>query len=78
MEAGRLVLAIFRGLSSTFWLTRPADTGNVLDPHVPLVRIIRDFAASPSKVFRAHVEPDLVARCNCPNGTAMRVDHWDW
>jgi uncharacterized protein YndB with AHSA1/START domain len=34
----------------------------VSDPDVPLVRIIREFDAPPEKVYRAHVDPDLVAQ----------------
>ncbi|MDX1450115.1 MAG: polyketide cyclase, partial [Acidimicrobiia bacterium] len=34
---------------------------HVLDD-IPAVRIVREFDAPPDKVFRAHVEPDLVKR----------------
>jgi uncharacterized protein YndB with AHSA1/START domain len=47
------------------------------DPDVPMVRITREFDAPPAKVFRAHTDPELVARWNGPRGLEMRVDHWD-
>ena len=57
--------------------TATNETEITVDPHVPLVRITRTFDASPAKVFRAHTDPELVAQWNGPNGTGMRVDHWD-
>ena len=38
------------------------ETEISLDPKVPLVRITREFDATPAKVFRAHTDPDLLAR----------------
>jgi uncharacterized protein YndB with AHSA1/START domain len=58
-------------------MTRTFDTNIVVDPHVPLVRIVREFDAPPSKVFLAHADPELVAQWNGPNCTEMRIDHWD-
>lgn len=49
----------------------------LVDPDVPLVRVSRQFEAPRSRVFRAHTDPDLVVRWNGPDGTAMRIDHWD-
>ena len=48
-----------------------------VDPHVPLVRITREFDAPPEKVFRAHTDPDLLARWMGPNGMEVRVDTFD-
>jgi uncharacterized protein YndB with AHSA1/START domain len=50
----------------------------VSDPQVPLVRITREFDASPDKVFRAHADPDLVARWMGPRDYEMRIDHFDF
>jgi uncharacterized protein YndB with AHSA1/START domain len=58
-------------------MTRTFDTDIVVDPNVPLVRIVREFDAPPAKVFLAHTDPELVVQWNGPNGTAMRIDHWD-
>lgn len=49
----------------------------VSDPKVPLVRITREFDAPPAKVFRAHTDPEIVARWLGPNGTALTIDHFD-
>ncbi|TYP88038.1 SRPBCC family protein [Blastococcus xanthinilyticus] len=48
-----------------------------VDPEVPLVRITREFDAPPEKVFRAHVDPELVVRWLGPEGVAMVIDTWD-
>ena len=53
------------------------DVEIVSDPTVPLVRITREFDAPPAKVFRAHTDPDLFAKWNGPDGTAMRIEHMD-
>ena len=47
------------------------------DPNLPTIRIIRDFDASPDKVFRAWVEPELVVQWLGPKSTEMRIDQWD-
>jgi uncharacterized protein YndB with AHSA1/START domain len=48
-----------------------------VDNNVPLVRITREFDASPEKVFRAHVDPELFVKWNGPNDITMTVDHHD-
>jgi uncharacterized protein YndB with AHSA1/START domain len=57
--------------------TTTNETQIVADPDVPMVRITREFDAPPAKVFRAHTDPELVARWNGPRGLEMRVEHWD-
>lgn len=57
--------------------TTSRDAEITADPKVPLVRIVREFDAPPEKVFRAHTDPELVAQWNGPNGTEMRIDHYD-
>ena len=46
------------------------------DPTVPTVRIVRDFDASPEKVFRAWTDPDLASQWLGPNSTTMQIDRW--
>lgn len=48
-----------------------------LNPKVPLVQITREFDSPPEKVFRAHTDPELVARWLGPRRHEMRVDAWD-
>jgi uncharacterized protein YndB with AHSA1/START domain len=47
------------------------------DAVVPLIRITRDFAATPAQVFRAHVDPELYAAWVGPADITTRIDHWD-
>jgi uncharacterized protein YndB with AHSA1/START domain len=49
----------------------------VADPHVPLVRITREFDAPPAKVFRAHTDPELVVQWLGPRAATMRIESWD-
>ena len=58
-------------------MTSNLETQIIVDPDVPLVRIIREFDAPPEKVFRAHVEPDLVARWLGPAEHKLQLDHYD-
>ena len=47
------------------------------DPDVPIVRITRDFDATPAQVLRAHTDPDLFARWVGPNGMETEILDWD-
>jgi uncharacterized protein YndB with AHSA1/START domain len=47
------------------------------DPTVPVVRITRDFAATPEQLFRAHTDPESFIRWVGPDDVTPRVDHWD-
>ena len=48
-----------------------------VDEKVPLIRITRDFAATPAQVMRAHTDPELFARWVGPSRLATRIDYWD-
>lgn len=58
-------------------MTSHHETEIVSDPDVPLVRITREFDASPDQVFRAHTDPQLVVQWLGPRGPETRIDHWD-
>ncbi len=47
------------------------------DPTVPMIRIVRDFMATPAQLMRAHTDPELYARWVGPHDMATRIDHWD-
>ena len=47
------------------------------DTQVPMIRITRDFAATPAQVHRAHTDPDLYAAWVGPDDLSTRIDHWD-
>lgn len=57
--------------------TRTHETEIIVDPDVPLLRIIREFDAPPAQVFRAHADPDLLVRWLGPRDVEMDVDHHD-
>jgi uncharacterized protein YndB with AHSA1/START domain len=47
------------------------------DENLPIIRITRDFAATPAQVIRAHTDPELFARWVGPNGMDTRIVEWD-
>lgn len=47
------------------------------DDRVPLIRITRDFAATPAQLIRAHTDPDLFARWVGPDKMDTRIVEWD-
>jgi len=57
--------------------TSTHETEITADPVVPLIRITREFDAPPSKVFRAHIDPELVVQWLGPRRHAMVIDHYD-
>ncbi len=57
--------------------TTHPDTSIVADPDLPIIRITREFDASPDQVFRAHADPELYARWIGPRDLATTIDGWD-
>ncbi len=57
--------------------TATHETEIIVDPDLPLVRIVREFDAPPAKVFRAHTDPELVAQWLGPRRHTMVVDLYD-
>ena len=47
------------------------------DPTLPIIRITRDFAATPAQLMRAHTDPNLYARWVGPDGITTRIVEWD-
>ena len=47
------------------------------DQHVPIIRITRDFRATPEQLMRAHTDPALYARWIGPDASAVTVKEWD-
>ena len=57
---------------------RPATRPRIeVDDRVPLVRIVREFDAPVSKVFRAHTDPDLYARWIGPKDLTTEVERFE-
>lgn len=53
------------------------ETRIEVDDRVPAIRITRDFDATPAQVFRAHSDPELLARWLGPRDLEMTVHHLD-
>ncbi len=47
------------------------------DPALPIIRMTRDFDATPAQLMRAHTDPELFARWVGPNGMETRIVDWD-
>ena len=47
------------------------------DPELPIIRMTRDFDATPAELMRAHTDPELFARWVGPNGTDIEILAWD-
>jgi uncharacterized protein YndB with AHSA1/START domain len=54
-----------------------AETTIEADPKVPVIRMSRDFNATPEQLFRAHTDPKLFAQWIGPNGMQTRIEEWD-
>jgi uncharacterized protein YndB with AHSA1/START domain len=51
----------------------------IVDPDVPMVKIIREFDAPPSKVFRAHADPALFIQWAGPDSLdGSEIDRWEF
>jgi uncharacterized protein YndB with AHSA1/START domain len=49
----------------------------IADEKVPTIQIIREFDATPERVFRTHVDPELYAQWVGPRGLTTRITAWD-
>jgi uncharacterized protein YndB with AHSA1/START domain len=53
------------------------DTTIEVDRDLPILRITRDFDASPEQLFVAHTDPNLFTQWVGPEGMTTRIDYWD-
>ena len=58
-------------------MSTATETAIEADPKLPIIRITREFAATPAQLFRAHTDPALFARWVGPNASDTRIEHWD-
>ena len=58
-------------------MTKTTETTIEADPKLPIIRMTRDFAATPQQLFRAHTDPVLFAQWVGPNAMDTRIKHWD-
>jgi uncharacterized protein YndB with AHSA1/START domain len=47
------------------------------DNQLPIIRMTRDFKATPAQLVRAHTDPEIFVRWIGPNGLATKVVEWD-
>jgi uncharacterized protein YndB with AHSA1/START domain len=47
------------------------------DEDVPIIRITRDFRATPAQLLKAHTDPQVFARWVGPDGMDTRILEWD-
>ena len=47
------------------------------DPTLPIIRITRDFDATPAQLMRAHLDPDLFVRWVGPDRMDTKILDWD-
>ncbi|HWM03108.1 MAG TPA: SRPBCC family protein [Actinophytocola sp.] len=47
------------------------------DKNLPIIKMTRDFAATPAQLLRAHTDPEIFARWVGPNGMSTRIVEWD-
>jgi uncharacterized protein YndB with AHSA1/START domain len=58
-------------------MNKLTETAIEADPKLPVIRIARDFAATPRQLFRAHIDPGLFARWVGPDAMTTRIEYWD-
>jgi uncharacterized protein YndB with AHSA1/START domain len=58
-------------------MTKTMGTTVEADPKLPIIRMTREFAATPEQLFRAHTDPALFAQWIGPSAMDTRIDHWD-
>jgi len=47
------------------------------DDRLPIIRIARDFAATPGQLLKAHTDPELVAQWLGPDNMETEIPVWD-
>ncbi|NLG46440.1 SRPBCC domain-containing protein [Gordonia sp. (in: high G+C Gram-positive bacteria)] len=47
------------------------------DPTLPIIRVTRDFQATPAQLAKAHLDPDLFMRWVGPDAITSRTIVWD-
>jgi uncharacterized protein YndB with AHSA1/START domain len=47
------------------------------DPKLPIIRLTRDFTATPEQLLRAHTDPELFVLWIGPDSLTNKVDYWD-
>ena len=64
-------------MTTTTTTTADGTTTIEAPSDVPVIRMTREFAATPAQLVRAHTDADLFARWTGPDGTEVKIDQWD-
>lgn len=54
-----------------------AEAAIEADKDLPIIRITRDFVATPAQLMRAHTDPDVFVRWVGPDGMTTKIVEWD-
>ena len=46
-------------------------------PTLPIIRMTRDFAATPEQLLRAHTDPEIYRQWVGPDSMSTTIDYWD-
>jgi uncharacterized protein YndB with AHSA1/START domain len=58
-------------------VTTTKETTIEADQSVPIIRMTRDFDATPDQLFRAHTDPAVFSQWIGPDSLNTHIDHWD-
>jgi uncharacterized protein YndB with AHSA1/START domain len=58
-------------------MTSVTETTIEADPKVPVIRMTRDFRATPQQLLRAHTDAALFVRWVGPRSLDTRIEEWD-
>ena len=62
---------------TTTTTTKDGTTTIEAPSDVPLIRMTREFAATPAQLFRAHTDPELYAQWIGPDDVGADITHWE-
>lgn len=57
-------------------MIQPTEAAIEADPNVPIIRITREFRATPEQLLRAHTDPELFVRWVGPNASEVHIVDW--
>ena len=57
--------------------TTPQEVVVEAVPDLPVIRITRDFAATPAQLVRAHTDPEVFRRWVGPSAMECTIDRWE-
>jgi uncharacterized protein YndB with AHSA1/START domain len=58
-------------------MTSVTETTIEADPKLPVIRMTRDFRATPQQLLRAHTDPALFVQWIGPRSLDTRIEEWD-